>query len=200
MGGARDETPRDAYLLAGLGRGEPEALGRLMDRYDRLVRYTIYRISRERCGRDPLWLDSVASEVWLDVTRSARAQPDLAVANVPSYLIQIARRRCIDAIRRRGEAPEATGGSEDLTASQIPANKEDTSETLSRFEQLSAVRECLGRLNEDDRALCSELSAITAGRWREAAGRLGMPESTLRSRWKRVLDRLRAGLEEAGLG
>jgi RNA polymerase sigma factor (sigma-70 family) len=200
MGSARDDALRDADLLTGLARGEAEALGRLMDRYDRLVRYTVYRISRERCGRDPLWLDSVASEVWLDVARSAQAQPDLAVANVPSYLIQIARRRCIDALRRRGEAPEAAGGSEDLAASQLPANKEDTSETLSRLEQLSAVRECLGRLDEADRALCGELSAITAGRWREAARRLGMPESTLRSRWKRVLDRLRAGLEEAGLG
>ena len=186
------DHPTDAQLLAGIAGGDPLAIRRVMDRYDRLVRYTIYRISRERCRRDPLWLDSVASEVWTDVCRSARTQPDQAIVNIHAYLIQIARRRCIDALRRRAEASQG-GGEADY--SQVLVGEEDTSDVLEHLEQLSALRSCMSKLAEDDRRLCGELAAITAGHWREAAERLEMPESTLRSRWKRVLDRLRACLE-----
>ena len=60
------------------------------------------------------------------------------------------------------------------------------------------MRQCILALGERDRGLCGEIAAIMAGRWREAAARLAMPESTLRSRWARVLDRLRVCLEKKG--
>ena len=195
MGPPRAADPSDEELFAGIAAGDPVALRRLMDRYDRLIRYTVHRISRERCRRDPLWLDSVASEVWTDLCRSSGSKPRLSIANVPSFLIQVARRRCIDALRRRGETP--TGG-DDADLAQVAAGKKDTADLLGEIEELSALRECLGRLDEPDRCLCGELAAITAGRWREAASRLGMPESTLRSRWKRVLDKLRACFDARG--
>ena len=56
-------------------------------------------------------------------------------------------------------------------------------------------RECVEQLAPTDSHLYGELDAITGGHWREAAERLGMPESTLRTRWKRVLARLKACLE-----
>ena len=197
MAAPRANDPSDAHLLGGIAAGDPMALRRLMDRFDRLVRYTVYRISRDRCRRDPLWLDSVASEVWTDLCRSARAGRTQAVADIQSYLIQIARRRCIDALRRRGETPVG-GGADEAVYTQVPAAEEDTAHLLATLEELSALRRCLDGLKEPDRRLCGELAAITAGRWREAAGRLGMPESTLRSRWKRVLEKLRTCLESGG--
>ena len=71
MGQQPGQEPSDNELLVAIGRGDPLALRLLMDRFDRLVRYVIYRASRQRCRRDPLWLDSVASEVWTDLCRSA---------------------------------------------------------------------------------------------------------------------------------
>ncbi len=186
--------PSDAQLFAGIAAGDAESLRRLMGRYDRLVRYTVYRTSRDRCRRDPEWLDSVASEVWTDVVRGCRTGAGGEVSNVHSYFIQVARRRCIDGLRRAGRSPASTTQDEP-NESQHHADQEDIGDTLVRLEEMSALRHCVERLDEADRRLCGELTAITAGRWCDAAGRLAMPESTLRSRWKRVLEALRACMQ-----
>ena len=187
----------DARLMEAVARGDALAVRRLMDRYDRLVRYAIFRISRQRCHQDPLWLDSVASETWTDICRSAgRGQP---VRHVHAYVIQIARRRCIDRLRQW----ERTDRTADLAAEdelQFIDTQEDTVDLLGKMEDLTALRECVAGLEEADGVLFGEVEAITGGRWREAGGRLGMPESTLRSRWKRVLEALRACMEGKGRG
>ena len=192
------QEPSDSELLVAIGHGDPVALRRLMDRFDRLVRYTIYRASPQRCHRDPLWLDSVASEVWSDLCQSARAGGHREVTNVPSYFIQIARRRCIDALRRRGNLPVGAELPPEVDQLQPTAKQEDALELLAGIEELAALRECICELEEADRRLCGEIGAITAGRWKEAARRMGMPESTLRSRWARVLAALRRCLEKKG--
>ncbi|HUU83255.1 MAG TPA: sigma factor [Phycisphaerae bacterium] len=198
MGQRPAEEPSDNELLVAIRREDPVALRRLMDRYDRLVRYTIYRASRRRCQRDPLWLDGVASEVWSDLCRSAHAGAHREVTNAPSYFIQIARRRCIDALRRRSSTPLSRDPSGDLDHLEPVAQQEDTLEVLANMEELTALRVCMGELEQADGRLCGEIEAITAGRWTEAAQRLGMPESTLRSRWPRVLAALRQCLEKKG--
>lgn len=196
MGNESREGGSDNDLLGRIADGDPLSLRLLMDRYDRLIRYTVYRASRERCRRDPLWLDSVCSEVWTDLCRSLRINGNPGIDNIHSYLIQIARRRSIDALRRPGAAPLGAGEDESVEQSQPVYESEDTSDLLSGLEEVSALRECMMRLKEPDRVLCGEIAAITSGQWKEAAGRLAMPESTLRSRWSRVLDRLRTCLEK----
>ncbi len=186
--------PSDDALFARLADGDPMALRPLMDRYDRLVRFTIYRMSQTRARRDPLWLDSVASEVWTDLCRSLRTSPEKKIDHPAAYLIEISRRRCIDALRRRNETPSQGDPHEDHFA-QTTANEEDTADMLEQSEELSALRDCTHALEGDDARLCSELPAITAGRWREAGAKLDMPESTLRSRWKKILAQLRSCLE-----
>jgi DNA-directed RNA polymerase specialized sigma24 family protein len=54
------------------------------------------------------------------------------------------------------------------------------------------MRECLHELDSEDQAMASQLQAITERQWRIASEALGVSESTLRSRWKRTLDRLRS--------
>jgi DNA-directed RNA polymerase specialized sigma24 family protein len=188
----------DQELLARIAGGDPTALRLLMDRFDRLVRFTIYRTSRQRCRQDPIWIDSVASEVWTDLCRSLRAGRNRDIENIQSFFIQVTRRRCIDALRRPGIAPQAWQENGEGDESQAVSIKDDTLETISNLEQISALRECILALDEGDRGLCGEITAITAGRWTEAARRLGMPESTLRSRWARVLSKLRLCLEKKG--
>jgi DNA-directed RNA polymerase specialized sigma24 family protein len=62
---------------------------------------------------------------------------------------------------------------------------------LSDFDSLAVLRECLADVPEADKVILSQLNAITQRRWNEAGEALGVSESTLRSRWKRILDRLR---------
>lgn len=190
--------PSDGQLMSRIAAGDPMGLRLLMDRYDRLVRFTIYRTSRQRCGRDPIWMDSVASEVWTDMCRALRARKSPQIENMKSFFIQMTRRRCIDALRRPANAPLGGQGPTEPNEMQPIAETEDTLEVLADLEELSALRQCILALGEQDRGLCGEIAAIMAGRWREAAARLAMPESTLRSRWARVLDRLRVCLEKKG--
>ncbi len=80
--------------------------------------------------------------------------------------------------------------------SGIAADTNDPLDELAELEGLNAVRACLDALEGDDRALVAQLEAITERRWKDAAQALGMKESTLRSRWQRVLERLRACMAE----
>lgn len=162
-----------------------------MQRYDRLVRYTIFKTSSRRCAQDPEWLESVASSTWLGFIRSLRRGPDQRPRATAAYLAQIARRQALSAVRAestRMAAVEPLPSQDSLAASSDP---DEVVNTIARSETLEALRSCLAALEEDDRTLVSQLGAITDRRWREAAAALGLKESTLRSKWERTLERLR---------
>ncbi|MCP4245417.1 MAG: sigma-70 family RNA polymerase sigma factor [bacterium] len=196
MAGSPHDSRSDQELLADLTRRDPMALRVLMDRFDRLVRFTIFRTSRQRCRQDPIWIDSVASEVWTDLCRTARAGKVEDITNIKSFFIQVTRRRCIDALRRSGEVPLGAGDPVGGLEAQTVMSHDDTDSLLDQEEHLTSLRECVSELAEPEQILCGEISAIMAGRWRDAGQRLGMAESTLRSRWARVLQKLRKCLEK----
>jgi RNA polymerase sigma factor (sigma-70 family) len=187
----------DQALLADIQAGQPVALRQFIDRYDKLVRYTVYQQSRHRANRDPNWLDAVASEFWTDFCRSTAAGKLTHVGNIPAYIIQSARFRCIDALRRAKKGPEAFGGdSDEIAGAQLIEDKADTDGLLESLEEVSDLRSCMAALPPADKVLCAEIELITTGKWKETAARLGIPESTLRSRWSRVLERLKKCMEK----
>lgn len=187
---ALDDSSDDLALLRRVRGGDEEALRALMVRYDRLVRYGVFRLCRSECRRDVEFLDSRASETWSGFVESVR-RPDSALPrNVKTYLLQIVRNKCTDALRRtrRGEA-----GLEDWNALQAPA--ETAVETLIRAEQIAALQACVKILSYDEQDVYSLLELILDGRWKQAGESLGMPESTLRTRWPGILAKLRACVE-----
>jgi len=183
--------PSDDFLVAGMLGGDWSALNKLIDRYDRLVRYTILRAARERCTHDPQWLESVASATWAGFVQSLQRHPDQRPKSVPGYLAAIAKNKVVNALRAR-PAPDAAALALDHgVETLVTATHEEPIDTLSHLELLETLQFCLSILADDDRTLASQLTAITERRWRDAAAALGISESTLRSRWKRTLDRLR---------
>ena len=188
-GGSKE--PDDNFLIQSMLGGDPTALRRLMKRYDRLVRYTVFKASSRRCAQDPQWLESVASGAWLGFVRSLQRDPSQLPRATAAYLVQIARRQALSALRAESDK---VGSGEPLHFQDLFAISSDSDEVVdavARSEALEALRSCLAALDDDDRTLASQLPAITERRWREAAAALGMQESTLRSRWKRTLERLR---------
>ena len=183
--------PDDEFLIAGMLGGDAAALNKLIERYDRLVRYTILRQSADRCRRDPQWLESVASTTWEGFVRSLQRDPELRPRSVAAYLTQIARNQCISALRSASASYEAIGLGDEADPFVIEAKLEEPSEALSRMESLATLRGCLAELDEDGRMMATQLPAITERRWRDAAAALGITESTLRSRWKKTLASLR---------
>lgn len=185
--------------MAQLLGGDTVALTKLMDRYDRLVRFTVLRRAGQRCHRDPQWLDSVASATWSGFVQSLQRDPDRIPKTIRAYLVQIARNQTVSALRR---SPAETASLDiDSDRADLEALWETNApgDELERLEGLELLRTCLAGLDENDRALVTQLGPITQRRWRDAAAALGISESTLRSRWQRVLGRLRAEIREMGL-
>jgi RNA polymerase sigma factor (sigma-70 family) len=172
--------------------GDDAALRTLMDRYDRLVRYTIFRTAKRQCVRDPQWLDTVASDSWTGLLQSLRRAPGKRPTSLPTYLTAITRNQTLSALRRLRPGPSdppRQSGSEHMA--DLTAPHPEPVDFLSDLDSLALLRECLADLPEADKIILSQLNAITQRRWNEAGEALGMSESTLRSRWKRILDRLR---------
>lgn len=188
--------PTEAHLLAALAKGDADALRALIRRYDRLVRYTIHRATPHHCRKDPQWLDSVATDTWAGFVRSMQRGGSTPVASVCAYLVRTAKNQCATALRRLPASEAATELPDDDSAHAAAAHAESPADTLAGIEELEALRDCVSRLNADEAAMLSQLTAITERRWRDAAAGLGMPESTLRSRWKEILDQLRRLMRE----
>jgi len=184
-------SPSDVFLIASMLGGDAAALSKLMDRYDRLVRYTVFRASTDRCLQDPEWLDSMASATWEGFVRTMRRDPNNRPRSLRAYLARIARNQVVSALRGMRSGGEVLEIDADDDKVVITSELEEPIETLSRLELLEALRACLSELSPEDRTLATQLEAITERRWKDAAAALGLAESTLRSRWQSILERLR---------
>ncbi len=181
----------DKFLAASVVGGDPAALRQLLSRYDRLVRYTVFHASRQRCHDDPQWLDSVASATWTGFVQSLNRAPDQLPNSIPAYLARIAKNQTVSALRKRGVDVESLDARDDEVIYDVDSEAADPLEVLSKADDLEALRACLDAVVADDRPMLGQLEAITSRQWKDAATVLGIAESTLRSRWSRLLDRLR---------
>jgi len=188
------DNPSDDFLITAMLAGDSAALRKLMHRYDRLVRYHVYRISKSHCLSDPHWLDAIASETWSGFVERCRVTSDDTIDSVPALLSRITRNRSISALRRvTGTEQTQSLDSRTSTIDQYLSADEDQQPgaVAERLELLEALRISLSDLEEADRIICEELPLIMERRWKEAGKRLGMSESTLRSRWQVILAKLR---------
>ncbi len=186
---------RDRNLIRGLLSGDGDYLRELMGHYDALVRYAIFHACRAECARDPSFLDARAGETWsgfVESVRRRRAGPD---RTLKAYLTTIARNKCADHLRKSVREPTA-GGTETEVDTLAATSESDPLAAMIDFERVDALRACMVTLPKEDRKLFQELDLITQKRWAEAAARVGIPESTLRSRWSKALGRLRSCLQE----
>jgi len=184
-------SPDDHFLVVQMLGGDSSALRALLARYDRLVRYTVFRLSGKQCSRDPQWLDSVASATWAGFVSSLRRQTGEHPRSIRGYLVQIASNQTISALRRVKEplSGEDCGANPEelMMADSLPG----PAELASSLEELATLRDCLSDLPSESRRMVTQLAAITEKRWEEAAAALGLSESTLRSRWRVILTALK---------
>lgn len=188
--------PSDQFLVTQMLAGDAAALRALLNRYDRLVRYTVFRLSGKQCNRDPQWLDSVASATWSGFVSSLKRQAGDQPRSIRGYLIQIASNQTISALRRVKEpiaGLDAGGDAEELmVADPVPG----PDELAASLEELSTLRNCLSDLQPESKRMVTQLAAITERRWEDAATALGLSESTLRSRWRVIVEALKKCLAD----
>lgn len=185
--------PADILLARKAAKGDDDALRVLMQRYDRLVRFAIFRASRSQCQRDPDWLDTLAADTWTAFLRSFTVcqGPDSALK---SYLVSIARNKAVSAIRTTRRTLSALTGDphEEIDDRVAP------SDLLAEMEEIERLHAAISSLDGEDQRILGQAALTTERRWEEAAAALAMPESTLRSKWQRILERLRRRLGTDG--
>jgi RNA polymerase sigma-70 factor (ECF subfamily) len=173
----------DAALLEAVGRGDPDALGALYDRFGRLAYGLAFRILR-----DQALAEDAVQEAFLALWRSAdtyrreRAKPE-------TWILTLVHRRAVDLVRREDrrraepleEAPEATGGA--------------VADEVDLRERRSSVQAALAQLPADQREAL-ELAYYSGYTQSELADHLGVPLGTIKSRMFTGLSRLRELIAE----
>ena len=177
----------DAFTLARAARGERAACVALVARYERPVFALIGRMMRRR---DPQRVEDLAQETFLRVFRGLpRFDPD-GSARLSSWILTIATRLCIDALRR---------GEIEIPAEEVPevAVMSEVEGQLDRARLGADLAEAAARLPEIQRAVfvLRTYHDLSDG---EIAEALTLAPGTVKSRLSRARAALKRALQARG--
>ena len=182
-GGARGER----HLLAGLRRGDPDALAEIHRLYGGVVLGYL-----RGAMRDPAAAEDVHQEVFLEVWRRGSAY-DPERASLGTWIMLIARSRAIDHLRKRvpePHDPQAPGGG-------VLGEEEDAASSPDLLVERWAMAVLVARLPEDQ-ARILRMRFHEGLSQTEIAARTGIPLGTVKTYMVRGLRRLRELMEEEG--
>ena len=176
----------DVDLLVGrVARGDAQAFDQL---YDELSA-SVYGLAR-RVVRDPSRAEDVTQEVFLEVWRKA-ARFDRALGKGRTWVMTIAHRRAVDAVRRNEAAKRS-----DQQGAPDEVSHDEPADAVIAAEEHGAVRECLGTLT-DLQLESVRLAYFNGYTYNEVATLLEKPLPTIKTRMRDGLIRLRDCLEGA---
>jgi RNA polymerase sigma-70 factor (ECF subfamily) len=172
----------DEELMSQLAAGRSEALGPLHGRYAALV-FGLAARSLDRAAAE-----EVSQEVFLAVWQHATTF-DPARGSFRAWVVQIARKRVLNELRRRGRRPRTTSQPPDKSDDQLP----DPVEAAWREHRRAAVRAAVEDLPVHQREALSLafLEDLTHG---QVAACLNLPLGTTKSRIRAGVKALRTRL------
>jgi RNA polymerase sigma-70 factor (ECF subfamily) len=170
----------DDLTLARARAGDDPARTALVDRYQRRLYALVGRLMVSR----PDLVDDLAQESFVKVLRALRDFDPAGPARLSSWILTVATRTCLDALKAK--RPAAEGIPEALASASNPEQETAERQMGRRVEQAMA------RLPEEMRAVVI-LRAYHDLDYDEIAGALGLELGTVKSR----LGRARAALREA---
>jgi RNA polymerase sigma-70 factor (ECF subfamily) len=177
-----DRAAEEAWLIARIGAGDREAFRELYARYSGPLHALTLRMAGE--SRDA---EELLQDVFLKIWRSAPAY-DAGRARPFTWAVMIARRTCIDALRRRGGArrdvPVDAAGARADEAAVTPADATMVGDDVAR------IRAALGAFPAEQRAAL-DLALFGGLAQAEIADRLQQPLGTVKSWIRRGLQELR---------
>jgi len=182
------EPVDDVLLVRRVESGDSDALRALYDRYSGIVFGMTYRLLGDRQAAE-----ECTQDVFVSVWRTARSyEPNRA--RVSTWLLTIARKRAIDATRRRAARP--VDPHEDVrSVDESP----DTADVVSTADEASRVAAAMAELPDPQREALS-LAYFDGLSHTEIAERLDIPVGTVKGRIRLALDRLRAIAPKYALG
>jgi RNA polymerase sigma-70 factor (ECF subfamily) len=187
----------DEELLVALRTGNADSLGVLVARWEvPLFRFVSRMVDRPEDARD------VCQETFMRILDKADAFRD--GARFSTWMYQIALNLCRDHARRKrrwGHLVVASSEPADAAPREYAARESSGSSpamALEESERQGAVRRALARLPHDQREVLL-LKEYEGMKFREIAGVLGIPESTVKSRMYAALDSMRSSLTSLGI-
>jgi RNA polymerase sigma-70 factor (ECF subfamily) len=190
---------RDLRLVRARGAGEPdpEALVRRIARGDAgafealydVMGPSVYGVAR-RVVRDPDRAEDVTQDAFLEVWRKAPSFDDRR-GSAKTWLMTIAHRRAVDAVRRNESHKRYDG---QATVQEV--SHDEPADRLLKDEEHSAVRGCLDTLTELQLESV-RLAYFNGYTYAEVATLLAKPLPTIKTRMRDGLIRLRDCLETA---
>lgn len=180
------QASSDEVLIARIARGDRLAMQVLFARHHvRVYRFVLRLVRNEATAED------LISEVFLDVWRQAAKFEGRSA--VSTWLIGIARFKALSALRRKPEEEL-----DEETAGAIEDRSDDPEVTLAKKDKGSVLRECLTRLSAEHREII-DLVYYHEKSVEEAAGIVGIPEATVKTRMFYARKKLSELLQERGL-
>jgi RNA polymerase sigma-70 factor (ECF subfamily) len=170
-------------LLGSVARGDSHAFEALYDELSAAV----FGLAR-RVVRDPARAEDVTQEVFLEVWRKA-ARFDSRLGRARTWVMTIAHRRAVDAVRRRESHKR-----QDDKAAPDEVVHDEPAEQLIKTEEHGAVRSCMETLT-DLQLESVRLAYFNGYTYSEVAALLDKPLPTIKTRMRDGLIRLRDCLE-----
>lgn len=172
-------------LVGSVARGDAKAFEQL---YDELSA-PVYGLAR-RVVRDPNRAEDVLQDVFLEVWRKA-ARFDRKLGKAKTWVMTIAHRRAVDAVRRNEAAKRS-----DLQTAPDETSFDEPADAMIQAEEHGAVRDCMETLT-DLQLESVRLAYFNGYTYNEVATLLEKPLPTIKTRMRDGLIRLRDCLEGA---
>jgi len=174
-------TAEDSDAVARMVDGDQEGLAALYDRHGRFVYSLALRIVRDQAEAE-----DVTQDVFVQVWRQAE-RFDAARGSVLGWLLNIARARAIDVVRRRGARPQPMGDTAALDASDSTPGQDAQFEWAQRTKEVRSAVDALPVVQR----LAVELAFFDGLTHAQIAEQLDLPLGTVKTRVRSGLLRLR---------
>ncbi|HFC11239.1 MAG TPA: sigma-70 family RNA polymerase sigma factor [Anaerolineae bacterium] len=174
-------------------QGDQAALSTLYDRYAPIVLGVLTRIIGERPAAEEV-LQEVFWRIW-----DKSASFDASKGKFKSWLFSIARRKAIDAVRRRKVRPQPMKSDSAELMLSMQASETDVSATVEHTLLADTIQTALQILPAEQR-LVIEMAYFQGKTRREIAAETNTPLGTIHTRARLALKRLRQSLLTQELG
>jgi len=184
------DTPPDLELMQGIQQGDPEALSSLYDRYSGILKALILRVIHNDAEADDL-LQEIFLEIW-NHAKNFSAEKGKPLG----WIVTLARRRAIDALRRKKAYARAEERLKQETEQQPDAWVHNTTEEEIGFSDIRAmIHQVIGTLPQAQMEAIN-LAFFSGMSQREIAAFTNTPLGTVKTRLELGLKKIYDGLKE----